>query len=162
MILHRPDEYLAAHQKYYAQEPVAAMYYLMKGDLVTAKQRMDEASAKNGNRPNPLGTSYLLALKGEKKGSEELLAKVINGIKESDRRATSYHHFTYNIACVYAINGNVPESMKWLRDSAEGGNPSYTLFARDPFLDKIRRSPEFIEFMAGLRLEYDKYRNEFD
>jgi hypothetical protein len=133
----------------------------MKGDLITAKRRIDEIAAKNENRASPLSTSFLLALKGEKKGSEKLVAKLISDLDESDRRATSYHHLTYNVACIYAINGNVHESMKWLRDSAERGNPSYTLFARDPFLDKIRQAPEFIEFMAELKLEYDKYRSEF-
>ncbi len=161
MLLHRPDEYLSAHQKYYAHEPVPSLYYMMKGDLVMAKQRMDEEAAKNENRPNRFLNSYFLALKGERKASEKLAAKLLSEWNESDRRATSYHHFTYNMACVYAINGNVSESMKWLRDSAEKGNPSYTLFARDPFLDKIRQSPEFIEFMAELKLEYDKYRSEF-
>ncbi|MGB7209675.1 MAG: hypothetical protein WBD27_13515, partial [Pyrinomonadaceae bacterium] len=161
MLLHRPDEFLAVSQKYFPEDPSPSLYYMMKGDLVTAKQRIDEFAAKNENRPSPLSTSFLLALKGEKKGSEKLVAKVISDINESDRRNTAYHHLTYNIACVYAINGNVPESMKWLRDSAEKGNPSYTLFARDPFLDKIRQSPEFIEFMAELKLEYDKYRSEF-
>lgn len=161
MLLHRPDEYLSAHQKYYAGKPISPLYYMMKGDLVTAKQRIDEDAAKNENRPNLFLTSFLLALKGEKKRSEELLAKEISDIDESFRRATSYHHFTYEVACIYAINGNVPEAMKWLRDSAEKGNPSYTLLARDPFLDKIRQSPEFIEFMAELKLEYDKYRSEF-
>ena len=159
-LLHRPDDYLIAHQKYFPEDPVPSVYYMMKGDLVTAKQRIDEVVAKGQNRPL-LSTSFLLALQGEKKGSEKLVAKVLSDQNESDRRGTSYHHVTYNVACVYAINGNVRESMKWLRDSAERGNPSYTLFARDPFLDKIRQSPEFIEFMAELKLEYDKYRSEF-
>jgi len=160
-LLHRPDEYLTAHQKHFPGEPVSPFYYIMKGDLVTAKQRIDEETAKNENRPNLFHTSFLLALKGEKKASEELAAKVMSDLDESASRSTNYHHRTYDIACIYAINGNVPESMKWLRDSAERGNPSYTLFARDPFLDKIRQSPEFIELMAELKLEYDKYRSEF-
>ncbi len=161
ILLHRPDEYLNAHQKYYPSEPVPSLYYMMKGDLVAAKHRMDEHAAKNDNRPDLFLTSYLLALKGEKKRSEKLIAKEISEIDDSIRRATSYHHFMYEVACIYAINGNVPEAMKWLRDSAEKGNPSYTLFARDPFLDKIRQSPEFIEFMAELKIEYDLYRSEF-
>lgn len=161
-LLHRPDENFTAQQKYLPDEPVSPLYYMMKGDLEMAKQRIDEDAAKNKNRPNRFFTSYLLALKGEKKDSEELLAKVMSELPESVSRGTAYHHLTYDVACIYAINGNIPESMKWLRDSAGRGNPSYSMFARDPFLDKIRQSPEFIEFMAELKIEYDEYRNEFN
>ncbi len=160
-LLHRPDENFAAQQKYFPDEPVSPLYYMMKGDLERAKQRIDEDAAKNKNRPNRFFTSYLLALKGEKKDSEELLAKVMSELPESVSRGTAYHHVTYDVACIYAINGNVPEAMKWLRDSAGRGNPSYSMFTRDPFLDKIRQSPEFIELMAELKLQYDKYRSEF-
>ncbi len=78
-----------------------------------------------------------------------------------DRRRPDYHHITYEFAQIYAINGNHPEAVKWLRETSETGNPSYEMFARDPFLDKIRQSPEYIEFMAELKLEYNNYRNEF-
>ena len=80
---------------------------------------------------------------------------------ELDRRNPSYHHFTYDIACMYAINGNVPEAMKWLRETAAKGNPQYTQFNRDPWLDKIRQSPEFVRFMAELKPQYERYGAEF-
>ena len=51
--------------------------------------------------------------------------------------------------------------MKWLRESAEKGLRSYTLFARDPSLHKIRRLPEFRQFMGEMRAEYEQLRNEF-
>ena len=35
------------------------------------------------------------------------------------------------------------------------------LFARDPFLDKIRRLPQFGQFMAEMRAEYERLRTEF-
>ena len=76
-------------------------------------------------------------------------------------RATNYHHVTYDIACIYAINGNGPEAMKWLQETAKSGFRSHTLFARDPFLDKIRRLPQFGQFMAEMRAEYEQLRTEF-
>jgi hypothetical protein len=59
------------------------------------------------------------------------------------------------------VNGNAPEAVKWLRETAAKGNPSYTMFTRDIFLDKIRQSPEFIRFMAELKPQYERYRSEF-
>jgi eukaryotic-like serine/threonine-protein kinase len=160
-LLHRPDEFIAAVRKYFPEDPLPASYHMMKGELQAARRRLDELAASNPGRRDDLVLSYLSALGGEKKRSEELLAKAIRELPVSARRATNYHHFTYEVACIHAINGNGLEAVKWLRESAEKGLRSYTLFARDPFLDKIRRLPEFRWFMGEMRAEYEQLRNEF-
>jgi TolB-like protein len=160
-LLHRPDEYLAALQKYFPEDPVPPLFYLMKGDLETAQRRIEEDRPKSLDWANFLMTAYLLALRGERQGSEDSLRKLIDGIPASGKRATNYHHVTYDIACVYAINGNGPEAMKWLRESSERGLRSYALFARDPFLDNIRQLPEFGEFMRDMKALHDQLRKEF-
>ena len=38
----------------------------------------------------------------------------------------------------------------------------YPLFERDALLDKIRKAPEFVQFMAELKTTVDGYRREFD
>jgi eukaryotic-like serine/threonine-protein kinase len=160
-LLHRPDEYIAALRKYFPEDPETPLYHMMKGDLESARRRMDELEAKTTNRfADDFLTSYLLALRGEKVRSEELLAKVI-GESAMSPRATDYHHDSYEIACIHAINGNGPEAMKWLRETAKAGFRSHTLFARDPFLDKIRRSAQFGQFMAEMGAEYEQLRAEF-
>ena len=160
-LLHRPDELIAAVRKYFPEDPLPASYHMMKGELQAARRRIDELAASKPGGPDDLTMAYLLGLEGEKKGSEELLAKAISTFPAPARRATNYHHFTYEIACVYAINGNGHGAMKWLRESAEKGLRSYTLFARDPFLDKIRRLPEFRQFIGDMRVEHEQLRNEF-
>ena len=160
-LLHRPDEYMAALRKYFPEESGNPLYHLMKGDLQSARRRMDELEAETAGRPaHDFLMSYLLALRGERERSEELLAGVI-GEYTTSSRATDYHHVTYEIACIYAINGNGPEAMKWLRETAKRGFRSYTLFARDPFLDKIRQSAAFGQFMTEMRAEYEQLRTEF-
>ena len=159
-LLHRPDDYIAAFRKYFPELPVSPRYHVMKGDLEAARLGIDELAATNAGRRDDFLMSYLLALRGEKKGSEELLAKAIDGFPMS-ARATNYHHVTYEIACIYAINGNGVEAMKWLRETAKRGFRSYTLFARDPFLDRIRQSTAFAQFMTEMRAEYEQLRTEF-
>jgi eukaryotic-like serine/threonine-protein kinase len=158
ILVNRWDDYLAAKQKYFPNEPLDPGYYLAKGDLVTARKLIDEQSKTESEGADPTLRSMLLALEGNKRASEELVPKIIAG---KDRRRPDYHHTTYGVACIYAVNGNVAEAMKWLRETAATGNPSYTLFARDAFLNRIRKSQEFIEFMAELKPQYEKYRSEF-
>ena len=53
-----------------------------------------------------------------------------------------YHHATYDIACIYALEGKSAEAVKWLRESAVTGFHLYPRYTRDAFLNRIRRSPE--------------------
>jgi len=159
-LLHRPDEFVAALRKYFPEESVTPMYHMMQGDLEAATRQIDENAERNAGWANDVEMSYLLALRGEKKGSEDLLAKIIRQSPVATR-ATYYHHFTYDLACIYAINGNGQEAMKWLRITAENGFRSYTLFARDPFLDKIRQSTPFKQFMTEMGAEHEQLRAEF-
>jgi hypothetical protein len=41
------------------------------------------------------------------------------------------------------------------------GLPNYPLFERDPYLDRIRRAPEFVQFMAEQKARWEKSRQEF-
>ena len=161
LLLHRPDEFAAAMRKYFPEAPLPFQYYMMKGDLETAQQVIDEAAVGGGNDCVFLMRGFLLAVKGDRKGSEEAVAKFIAAMPPDSRRANNHYHLTYDIAAVYALNGNGPEAMKWLRESAALGFRSYTLFARDPFLDNIRQLPEFGRFIAEIKAEYDGLRNEF-
>ncbi|NOT46783.1 MAG: hypothetical protein HOP17_03395, partial [Acidobacteria bacterium] len=159
VLLNRWNDYLEIKQKYFPNELILPEYYLAKGDIAKAapliEKRVDHLLFDLYKTD---GKALLLALQGNKQASEDLIPVIL---KRIDRRRPDYHHITYEFAQIYAINGNVPDAVRWLRETAETGNPSYEMFARDPFLDKIRQSPEFIEFMAELKLEYDKYRSEF-
>jgi serine/threonine protein kinase len=159
-LLHRPDEYFTALRKYFPGDPAPALYHLMKRDLVAAKERIDNPLTKYAHRLDVFHLPYLHALKGEREVSEQLLAGIVRAFPVSER-ATDYHHVTYEIACVYALNGNEPEAMKWLQTTADNGFRSHTLFARDPYLDRLRGMPQFEQFMAKLASEHGRLRTEF-
>ena len=90
-------------RKLFPEEPLPSFYYLMKGDLEAAQRRIDEEAADGVNARTRIMRAYLLALKGDRKGSEELLLKLIDEI--GDRKcATNYHHLTYDIASVFGRN----------------------------------------------------------
>ena len=158
-LLNRWDDYLEIKQKYFPNELILPEYYLAKGDIAKAAPLIEKRSDRLlFDLYKTDGKALLLALQGNKQASEDLIPVIL---KQIDRRRPDYHHITYEFAQIYAINRNVPDAVRWLRETAETGNPSYEMVARDPFLDKIRQSPEFLEFMAELKIEYDKYRSEF-
>ncbi len=80
---------------------------------------------------------------------------------EHIRKDRSYHHNAYEIARVYALAGKSQEAGKWLKEAAETGLSCYQLFERDPYLNRIRQAPEFIQFMAEMKAQVEKYTREF-
>ena len=73
-----------------------------------------------------------------------------------------YHHTAYFVACIYAAEANSAEAVKWLREAVASGFLAYPLFERDALLDKIRKAPEFVQFMTELKAAVDGYRREFE
>ena len=136
--MHRPDEFITALRKYFPEEPVLPLYYMMKGDLQAARRQKTIEEPRMPGRPMIFEMSYLLAPQGRRRRSEELLAKVLRETSISTR-ATYYHHFTYDIACIFAINGNAQEAMNGFVPLRIPIPFLYAVRAR-PVLDKTRRA----------------------
>ena len=157
-IVNKYDEWLAAHQKFFNGEP-DVWYYIGKGRLDEAESWLKQQLAKN-----PDGQwlrrqkAILLALKGDFPAAE---AEIDFILSKNSVKTLFYHHATYDIACVYALAGKSKEAVKWLRETAATGFPSYPLFERDPFLNRIRQTPEFIQFMTEMKAQFERYKREF-
>ena len=159
-VLNRYDDYLRVRNDFFPEDPISPGYYLVKNDLAKAREYVEDADKKDPQGADPVIKAMLYSMKGKVRESEALLPIIIK-FANTQKMKPSYHHNTYDIACIYAANGNATEAVKWLRETATKGNPSYTLFTRDIFLDKIRRSPEFIQFMEEMKPIYERRRAEF-
>jgi tetratricopeptide (TPR) repeat protein len=154
----RPDEWLALNQRLLNRGP-DVRYYLEKRMLKEAAPLVEEDYVRTPDEFAPRrNKALLLALQGK---HEEAQA-AIPGVMEKVRRDKAYHHFTYTNARIYALGGKSEEALRWLRITAQEGFPCYTLFARDPFLDPIRKDPGFIRFMGEMKTGWDDYRREFE
>jgi hypothetical protein len=98
----------------------------------------------------------LLDLQGKHRDVEAAVPAILKG-----RRNRGYHHVTYHLARIYALGGNNEEALKWLRVTVKEGFPCYPLFARDSFLDPIRKDPAFLQFMAQMKTRWEGYQREF-
>ena len=155
-----PDAWLASRQgkprNYVLYDP---WYYLRKGDLDNAKKAIDERMPKGQEYPDFLMIQALyLARKGDLQEAASRVPAILNKVDEYDLQR---HHITYHAACVYALAGDSGEAVKWLRETAATGFPNYPLFARDPFLDRIRQSPEFVQFLAEQKAQWERFKQEF-
>jgi eukaryotic-like serine/threonine-protein kinase len=156
------DEWLAARQRFYPNEPIPARYFLWKGRLAEAQKAIEteEASARSRSGQFRLlpNRALLSALKGDFRLAEGAIPSILSGHPVKD---PNYHHAAYDIACIYALEGKSVEAVKWLEEAVATGYRCYPLFERDAFLNSIRQAPEFIQFMAEMKAQHDGYRREF-
>lgn len=158
------DEWFAAHQKFYPNDLIKDQadwiwYYLGKGRLEEAQKAIDELSARTpGDIVFPRSKALLFALKGDFRSAEAMIPTILSKHPLKD---LNYHHAAYDIACVYALAGKSGEAIKWLKEAATTGFPCYPLFERDAYLNRIRQAPEFIQFMAEMKAQNERYRRAF-
>jgi serine/threonine protein kinase len=154
------DGWFAERQKYpNGFTHVEPWYYVRKGLLADGEKAINERLAKMPSRLDFLMQQALLfALKGQNHTAESRVSQILSMVQMNDQ---SRHHKTYYAACIYALGGNSGEAVKWLKETAATGFPNYPLFARDPFLDRIRRTPEFLQFMSEQKSQWERYRQEF-
>jgi serine/threonine protein kinase/TolB-like protein/Flp pilus assembly protein TadD len=166
--LNKYDEGLAAQQKwpstvsFRAVEPNGkpdAWYLLGKGRLEEAQTQIEETLAKTPEDRNVhRQKAILLALRGDFQTAE---AEIPSLLSKRSPKDFAYHHLAYDIACVYALAGKNNEAVRWLRETAATGFPCYPLFERDPYLNRIRKAPDFVQFMAEMKAQFEKYKGEF-
>ena len=154
----QPDEY-AADQSVEHEGRTEAWYLITKGRFEAARDTIDRWSAKQPDAPELHATkALLLAARGDFHAAD---AEVPRILAEHPFKDPFYHHATYDIACIYAMEAKSAEAVKWLRESAANGYHLYPRYTRDPLLNRIRQSPEFVQFLADMKAENERYRREF-
>jgi len=147
----KADEWFSARQKLYPTAGPVPWYFLRKGRLDEARKAIDERLPRTPDNPDLLMEQALLfALRGDFHQAE---TRVPGNIAKIQPNYLSRHHSTYDAACIYALAGESGEAVKWLKETAATGFPNYPLFARDPYLDRIRTAPEFIQFVEGQKAQ---------
>jgi len=68
----------------------------------------------------------------------------------------------YWIGGIYALLGDKPHALEWLRRTVELGDVNYPWFERDKNYDSLRSDPEYQKIMAGIRQRWEAYKQEFD
>lgn len=68
----------------------------------------------------------------------------------------------YNLACVYALNQDTTNAVKWLRRSAHSGFAQADLVKADPDLESIRTDPAYRDALSTIQDNFDRARKDFE
>ncbi len=121
-----------------------------------ALRLLQQAEGRGPREPADLASAraVILARRGQRAGMRQQIAVAV--AKGSGR--SHFHHAEYNIATAYALQGDHARALAWLRRTADDGLPCYPLFAGDPYLDGLRRDPQFVAFLARLKAQWENYK----
>jgi eukaryotic-like serine/threonine-protein kinase len=98
--------------------------------------------------------ALLAALAGDEKKAEARIRSAI----EKAKGFGHFHHTAYNIACAYSVMKKAEPAIMWLQKAADDGFPCYPLFENDPYLNHLRKDPRFIELMANMKAQWERYQ----
>jgi serine/threonine-protein kinase len=152
-----PDQGAAAERKFFNRNPRAA-YYIIKRMPEQAEPLVADAARNDPTSPwTRADQALLLALGGKHREATGAVPSILEAALQTHR---TYHHLAYDLARIYALGGDGPAAVKWLRIATDQGFPNYTLFQRDTFLDPIRQQPAFLQFMSELKTRWEGYQRE--
>lgn len=86
------------------------------------------------------------------------LAKGAESVSKSEVHP---HHAWHLIACAESLLGDISQSLYWLRRTSEEGMPCYPWFARDPWLENLRKDERGAAYFEDLKRRFDFFRREF-
>ena len=137
-----------------------ALYQMSKGRFEAAQKAIDDWSTRPFDQRLALAPTQalLFAVEGRFHDAEAAVPAIL---AQHPLKDPLYHHAAYDLGCIYALDGKSAEAVKWLRESAVSGYHLYPRYTRDPFLNRIRQSPEFVQFLAEMKAENERYRREF-
>lgn len=70
-----------------------------------------------------------------------------------------FHHTAHNIASAYAAMNRPDDAVHWLENASDNGFPNPTYFAIDPNLVTIRHHPRFVQFIAKLQPQWQRFKD---
>jgi tetratricopeptide (TPR) repeat protein len=160
------------------EEALASLQRVPKGALPTAAYQMNWALLSLGRlleamrglaaalreQPNDPGgvlhgaRAMLRAKAGDRRGAEADIAEAIRIGKGFGH----FHHTAYSIGAVYSLLGEFEKAQQWIENAAADGFPCFTLFERDPHLERLRATPKFHAFLTRLRQEWEHIPGEPD
>jgi TolB-like protein/tetratricopeptide (TPR) repeat protein len=136
-------------------QDVWTLFYL--GRKSEAKARTDEYTRAYPRDVGGLNAS-LKAILAADAGDATRAEEEIRTAVERGRGYGHFHHTEYNVATAYALLGKPAPALEWLRAAVQDGLACYPLFEGDPNLDKIRRDPGFVAFLAKQKEQWEGFR----
>ena len=147
-----------------AQNPNQFKALAYFGALLYYEGKLDEADAtfarslqlapRSSDLTGPIMAAFLYASRGQREKIDRRIldsrpAEVVDGDQ------------AYWTGGIYALLGDKPHALQWLRRAVALGDVNYPWFQRDKTYDSLRSDSAYQSIMAGVRQRWEAYKKEF-
>jgi serine/threonine protein kinase/Tfp pilus assembly protein PilF len=149
---------VAANPDQFKAVAIFGMILYYEGKLDEAQVYLERSlalSPNSGDDVPPLVAAFLYASRNQR---EKIDAKLFQYLPEQVVDADEAEW----MGGVYALLGDKPRALAWLKRAVALGDVNYPWFERDKNYDSLRSNPEYQSIMAGARQRWEAYKQEFD
>jgi hypothetical protein len=156
----RFEDWLEAYRRFTPSAPLEPWYYLAVGRLDDARAALNAPAAQGafGEYSVLAMKTLLTAMEGDVRAAEATIPSLL---RQHPVKDPFYHHTAYTVGQIYALAGNAPQAVSWLREASACGYSPYGLLERDRTMNGIRGSREFNQFMAERKALLERLQREF-
>lgn len=137
-------------------ESQEAMILFRLGRVDEAERTIDAYLAKYPNDEGGIATSVKAMILAKRGRVDDAIA-AIKRAEELGKDFGHFHHTAYNIASAYVMLGKPDKAVDYVQMSADDGFPCYPLFERDELLKGISHDARFIDLLARMKQQWERY-----
>jgi serine/threonine-protein kinase len=120
------------------------------GDVAGARATL--AAVQRGGRPDVRSQASLAGVEAAAGARDAARARAI----AIEQGPYMDHHVAYSLGAAWAQLGDAAAAATWLQRAADTGLPCFPWVQRDPMLDPVRQSAEFVRLIEGLRQRHEQ------
>jgi serine/threonine protein kinase/Flp pilus assembly protein TadD len=135
---------------------------LMLGDYSRAEEYFEKTIAIDSVLGYTTGLGYVYWKTGRQDEAQKLFGRSLKLDEKKLEQGNERHGIPYDLAEIYAIQGNKAEAYKWLEKAIDAGWRDYREAMKDPLLENLRGEDKFKQMMADVKADVDRMRTRIE
>jgi serine/threonine protein kinase/Tfp pilus assembly protein PilF len=99
---------------------------------------------------------------GKKTEAKRFFERSLEANRKAIDGGNELYHYRYNIAAVYAVQGDKEAAYEWLKKAVDAGWRLYRIAQIDPFFENLRNDERYKNILAGVKAMVDEERRKVE
>ena len=135
---------------------------VLLGDYPRAEECFARTVAIDSVYGNSIGLGYVYWKTGRQKEAQKMFARSLEVHRKQLTQGDEGSNVPYDMAAIYAIQGDKTEAYEWLQKAIDAGWRYYRSAEVDPTLENLRGDDRFKKMMADVKAKVDEMRKRVE
>jgi protein kinase/serine/threonine-protein kinase len=149
-------------QKFLSISPNSLNALIWAGHTALLSDNYEQAKQYYQKANSTIDLGYVYWKTGQKEKAQKLLQESLDLFQAQLEQGSEFSTVPYNIATIYAIQGNKEEAYKWLLKAIDAGWRHFRLGLTDPLLENLHEDAQFKQMMAQVKETVDEMRKRIE